>query len=105
MRVLCFNVTGQKIECAPDCDFSGIVSNSQGYLHAKFRFSAEWKGCKKVAVFTGAGEPCPVPILGETCEIPAAALTGRTVQVYVEGRRAGYRIPTNTLEFKQRTGR
>lgn len=57
MRTLCFIVDGQKLACDPVCDFSGLVSNSRGYLLAKFRFSADWKGCKKVALFTGTGAP------------------------------------------------
>ena len=106
MRTLCFIVDGQKLACDPACDFSGLVSNSRGYLRAKFRFSADWKGCKKAAIFTGTGRPEYVPLSGDACEIPAAALTANNVQVAVVGQRAdGYRIPTNTIEFKQTTGR
>lgn len=106
MRTLCFNVIAQKLACDPACDFSALVSNSRKYLRAKFRFSADWKGCKKVAIFTGTGDGVPVPLAGDTCEIPPEALTGNIVQVTVVGQRAdGYRIPTNTIEFKQTTGR
>lgn len=106
MRVLSFTVTGQKLAADPLCDFSGLVSNSRGYLRARFRFSADWTGCKKVAIFTGSGEGRPVPLVNNECEIHPDALTGNTVQVCVVGLRAdGYRIPTNTIEFKQKTGR
>lgn len=106
MRVLSFTVTGQKLAADPVCDFSGLVSNSRGYLQARFRFSADWAGCKKAAIFTGIGKGVPVPLVNNTCVIPAEALTGRSVQVCVVGLRAdGYRIPTNTIEFKQITGR
>lgn len=106
MRVLSFTVTGQKLAADPVCDFSGLVSNSRGYLQARFRFSADWAGCKKAAIFTGIGEGCPVPLVNNACVIPADALTGNTVQVCVVGLRSdGYRIPTNTIEFKQKTGR
>ena len=106
MRVLSFTVTGQKLTADPVCDFSGIVSNSRGYLYARFRFSSDWAGCKKAAIFTGHGEGHPVPLVNNMCEIPPEALTGNLVQVCVVGLRAdGYRIPTNTIEFKQKTGR
>ena len=105
MRNLCFIVAGQKLATDPACDFSGIASNSRGYLRAKFRFSADWKGFKKVAVFTGTGEDIPVALDGDACEIPAGALTGRTVAVALVGQRGPVRITTNTMEFKQITGR
>lgn len=105
MRVLCFTVSGQKLAQDPACDFSGIVSNSRGYLRAKFRFSPDWAGCKKVAIFTGCSDARPVPLVGDSCEIPAEALTGSAVQVCVVGQREKRRIPTNTIEFKQQPGR
>lgn len=105
MRVLSFTVSGQRLAMDPTCDFSGIVSNSRGYLRAKFRFCSEWTGCKKVAVFTGTGAPVPVPLIDNACDIPAEALTGSAVQVFVVGQREGKRIPTNTIEFKQKAGR
>lgn len=104
MRTLCFTVSGQKLACDPACDFSNIVSNSRGYLRAKFYFSADWRGCKKVAIFAGADNTVPVPLAGDVCEIPAEVLTGRIVQVAVVGQSGTCRIPTNTVEFKQTTG-
>ena len=105
MRTLSFIVEGQRLKPAPDCDFTGIVSNSRGYLRARFRFSADWKGCKKAAIFAGEDGEEPVPILGDCCMIPDRVLTGPVVQVCVVGQRDGLRIPTNTTEFKQKTGR
>lgn len=105
MRTLCFIVEGQRLKQDPACDFGGIVSNSKGYLQARFRFSADWKGCKKVAIFTGEDGEEPVPILGDCCMIPDRVLTGTTVLVSVVGQRGGLRIPTNTTDFKQKTGR
>lgn len=106
MRTLCFTVEGQRLRPDPACDFGGIVSNSRGYLQARFRFSADWKGCKKAAIFTGEDGEEAVPILGDSCMIPDIALTGPVVQVSVVGQKSnGTRIPTNTSEFKQKTGR
>jgi hypothetical protein len=104
MRVLEFIATGQALKCAPACDFSGIVAGSRGYLHARFHFSADWAGCKKVAVFTCKGKEYPVGIMqpGNLCEIPAEALTGGPVQVYVVGQRGAYRITTDEAAFTVR---
>ena len=101
MRVLDFIATGQTLLQAPACDFSGIVAGSRGYLQARFQFSKEWAGCKKVAVFTCKGKGYPAPLELNMCEIPAEALTGSAVQVYVVGRRPGYQITTSVVAFPQ----
>lgn len=105
MRVLDFIITGQKIERDPACNFTGIVSNTCGYLRAKFRFSDDWKGCKKVAVFSSCGTSYPTPVVNNECEIPAEALTANTVMVSLVGQRDKYRITTNTVGFQQSIGR
>jgi hypothetical protein len=105
MRQLSFTVNGQRLSCDPACDFTGIVSNSRGYLRARFRFSADWKGCKKVAIFTGPNGEEMVPLAGDCCQIPDNVLTGNIVQVAVVGQSGAVRISTNTIEFKQKTGR
>ena len=101
MRVLEFVAEGQTLKRDPRCDFAGIVAGSKGYLHACFHFCKEWKGCKKVAVFTSRGRDYPVPLEYNMCEIPAEALTGSAVQVYVIGRRPGYQITTAVAAFPQ----
>lgn len=105
MRTLVFNVDRQRLSCDPACDFAGIVSNSRGYLRARFRFSADWKGCKKVAIFTGPDAEATQPMSGDCCDIPDCVLTGNLVQVAVVGQNGKLRISTNTTEFKQKTGR
>lgn len=105
MRTLSFIVEGQRLKPDPACDFNGVVSNSRGYLRAKFRFSADWKGCKKVAVFIGETGEEAVALTGDCCNIPGRVLTGTVVQVAVVGQRETVRIPTNTTEFRQKTGR
>ena len=102
MRVLSFIVSGQKIERDPSCDFSGIAPGSRGYLQARFRFSADWKGCKRVAVFSHLGREFPAPVVNGVCEIPPEALVGNTVGVSVVGQNGEYRITTNTVAFQQR---
>ena len=51
MRTLRFTVDSQKIRHDPNCDFSGLVSGTAGYLKASFKFSKEWSGMVKVAEF------------------------------------------------------
>lgn len=101
MRVLDFIVSGQTIKRDPLCDFTGIVAGSSGYLRARFHFSSDWAGCKRVAVFSCAGQEYPAALAGNVCDIPAEALTGRAVQVYVVGQRGEYRISTNKTAFPQ----
>lgn len=85
MRVLEFVAEGQTLKRDPRCDFAGIVSGSKGYLHACFHFCKEWKGCKKVAVFSCKGKDYPVPLDYNMCEIPAEALAGSSVRQLCPG--------------------
>lgn len=101
MRVLDFTATGQTLKRSPGADFSGIVAGSRGYLFARFRFDREWSGCKKVAVFCCHGKEHPAGLRAGMCEIPAEALTGDAVQVYVVGRRPGFEITTDVAAFRQ----
>jgi hypothetical protein len=94
-----FIATGQTLKRAPACDFSGIVAGSNGYLFARFHFSRDWAGCKKVAVFTCKGKEYPVGLKDNMCEIPADALTGGPVQVYLVGQRGAVRITTDAVAF------
>lgn len=101
MRILDFIVSGQTLRCDPECDFTGIAPGSRGYLHARFSFSQEWTGCKKVALFYCRGKEFPAPLVKGVCVIPAEALVGSIVQVSVEGRRGDFRITAGTAAFKQ----
>ena len=101
MRVLDFKVYRQTIECDPNCDFTGIAPGTRGYLSARFRFSTEWRGCKRVAIFTCRGKEYPTPIINGACVIPFEALLGNTVEVAVIGQCDSYRITTNKTSFKQ----
>ncbi len=101
MRILDFIVSGQRITKDSACDFTGIAPKSHGYLFARFRFPADWKGFKRVAVFSCRGKDYPAPILNGVCEIPAEALVGDTVSVRVIGRCGEIEIPTNRITFQQ----
>lgn len=102
MRTLRFNVTGQKLARAPECDFSGIVRGTSGYLKAQFATDGEWNGCKKAAAFYDMfGNEHAAPVIGGECEIPKEALGGEIFAVRLTGMRAGYKITTNKLFIEQ----
>ena len=52
MRTLKFIINNQTLQKSPECDFSGLVAGSIGYLRAAFKFSDDWNGYLKVAVFS-----------------------------------------------------
>lgn len=101
MRTLKFNVEGQSITPAPNCDFSGIVPGTEGYLEASFAFSEEWRGCGMIAVFTKLGEEYLVKLENGSCTIPEEALTYKRFGVEVIGVRPGYRIKTGKAVVEQ----
>ena len=108
-RTLAFNVKQQRLMKRPNCDFSGIVSGSVGYLRVKFYFSPEeWNKCTlKVARFWLGDEEHSVK-LDETnsCDIPPEVLTGEVFEVSVLGASTDtYRIETNTIKVKQEVAR
>lgn len=90
MRTLRFMVDRQLIKQDPNCDFTGLVPGTEGYLKAEFSFSPEWEGCVKVASFFSVmGNEFPPQILtdGKTCMIPEEALRNRVFKIKVLGRR------------------
>jgi hypothetical protein len=105
VKVLDFIVVKQTMQRDPACDFSGLVAGSRGYLRARFRFSSDWAGCRKVVIFSAKGKDYPVPLINNTCEIPAEALACTLVQVRAVGRRDGYEINTDTVSFSQSPSR
>lgn len=102
MRALVFDVNDQIIEKNSNCDFDNIVSGTEGYLVAKFRFNKEWEGYGKVAVFTNLSKTCPRIVKGNECIIPKEALDGDKFTVSVTGVKAGQRLTTNSVTVEQR---
>jgi hypothetical protein len=102
MRELVFEVDGQRLKKQADCDFSGLVAGSEGYLKAKFVFSSEWAGCKKAASFW-VGEKEHPALLDETdsCIIRPEALTGASFKVSVVGVKTNYKIVSNRTKVRQ----
>jgi hypothetical protein len=85
-----------------DCDFSGLVAGSKGYLRAKFTFSNEWSGCKKAASFwVGDSEHPALLDSNDSCVIPPEALVGESFKVSVIGVKTDYRIDSTQTKVRQ----
>ena len=101
MRVLKFIVNGQSLQKDPNCDFSGIIRESIGYLVAEFSFDSAWKGCTIAASFWHFGEEHAALVQNTRCMIPDEALRGFSVGVTLRGVKKGYSISTNKVMFEQ----
>lgn len=101
MRVLKFIVNGQSLQKDPNCDFSGIIRESIGYLVAEFSFDSAWKDCTIAASFWHFGEEHAVLVQNNRCMIPDEALRGFSVGVTLRGVKKGYSISTNKAIFEQ----
>lgn len=104
MRTLKFAVNAQKITPDPNCDFSGIVPGTAGYLKSHFTFSSEWAGMVKVAEFRNYlyDEPVvPVPIINNECMVPSEVTGGKAWYIKVIGKRGNMIIPTENCRVRQ----
>lgn len=101
MRVLKFLVNGQFLQKDPNCDFSGIIRESIGYLVAEFSFDSAWEGCTIAASFWHFGEEHAALVQNNRCMIPDEALRGFSVGVTLRGVKKGYSISTNRVMFEQ----
>jgi hypothetical protein len=106
MRTLSFIVEKQIMKPDPNCDFSGLVRGSAGYLRASFSFSPEWNGCHKVVEFRRNGRECEPQHLedGRTCMIPAKALAGSTFDIRIMGQNGDFTLTTNRVIVNQDGG-
>lgn len=102
-RTLEFNVDGQRLMRRRDCDFSGIVAGSIGYLRAKFNFTLKgWYGCTKAASFwVGDKEYAVLLDKDDSCMIPSEALIGDRFEVSIMGAKTGYKIETTKVKVRQ----
>lgn len=104
MRTLKFIVEGQTIKPDPECDFSGLVPGTDGYLLAEFVFSNEWASVPKVVAFYSrlGNEYQPQALMnGNHCMIPKEALRKRIFKIQVLGKNG---LVTNRLEIDQKGG-
>lgn len=110
MRILKFIVDKQVIKQDPDCDFSGLVPGSSGYLEAEFSFSSEWNDCVKAVDFYSVfGSEYPARLLadGRSCVIPSEALAKKQFKLRVVGVNAekNIKLITNKLTITQDGGK
>lgn len=108
MRTLKFIVEDQIVRPDPNCDFSGLVPGSKGYLKAEFSFSKAWDGYTKVAGFYSMmGREYKPQILkdGKTCTIPAEACAKSQFKLRVLGMKNANTLTTNKLAVSQDGGR
>lgn len=103
MRTLEFDVNGQSLSKSKNCDFSGIVPESVGYLKAQFAFSNDWARTVKVAEFRtyASSDPISVPIINNECIVPAKVTGGKAWYVKVIGKIGDVIIPTDNCRVKQ----
>lgn len=107
MKTLNFIVNGQTITLDPECDIHDLIPRTNGYVRAKFTFSAEWDRCAKVAAFySNLGKEYPPQVLksGDVCDIPQEALKKSVIKVKVFGKRKDYTICTNKVTVHQKGG-
>lgn len=100
MRTLSFVVDKQNL--SKHGDFDGLVAGTKGYLHAWFRFSNDWAGSKRVAVFTCDKGTYPMLITGGTCVIPDEVTACSTFKVHVVGRRGDEDLKSSRVTIIQR---
>ena len=109
MRTLKFIVEGQTLKQDPNCDFSGLVPGTEGYLKAEFSFSSDWRDCAKVVGFYSImGQEYEPQLLkdGKACIIPSEALARRKFKIQLTGRRrSDYKMVTNKLTISQNGGK
>lgn len=108
MRVLKFDINGQIIEQNPDCDFSGLVPGTKGYIQAEFHFSSDWDGYVKVASFRSRlGKEYTPQVLkdGRSCVIPSEALDKQYFKIQIIGKKGDSIMKTNKVEINQDGGR
>ena len=109
MRTLKFIVEDQLIRQDPNCDFSGLVPGTQGYLRAEFSLSSEWYGYAKVIGFYSMmGKEYEPQRLDDnsSCVIPAEALARQKFKIQVIGRhRSGTKLKTNKVTVSQDGGK
>lgn len=108
MRVLEFDVKRQRLMKNKDCDFTGLIPGTEGYLHAKFNFDDDWTGCKKIVSFWVSDinrlELNEYAVfLGEddTCAIVPEALLHERFYISIIGTKPDYKITTNKLKIEQ----
>lgn len=103
MRVLEFEIKGQRLLKKRTCNFSGLIAGSVGYLYAKFDFPEEWSDCTvKIARFWIGEEEHAVTLDKDNCcQVPSKVVGNESFEVSVLGACSSYRIKTNKIKIRQ----
>ena len=104
MRDLIFDVTQQRLKRNDECDFSGIVAGSEGYLRVRFNFlDNSWDGCVKIVNFVAPYvEGMAVKLDDEnSCMIPPEITHHEEFALALVGAKKDYKIPTNYIKIRQ----
>lgn len=102
MKILKFDVIGQKIYRDSRCDFRGIAAGTENYIKCEFKFSSEWLGFVKVCDFsTDKTGSCPVKIINNACMIPSDVLTEKEFRFYIVGKHGDIKLTTEQTAIQQ----
>lgn len=105
MRILTFNVHGQKLEKDPTCDFDNIVAGSKNYLKAYFNLPEDWQNCVVAASFWRGKEENAMILENNMCEIPDEMIDYPTFRVSLTCKKNQQLIPTNKVLVRQEVRR
>lgn len=109
MRTLKFIVDDLILKKDPDCDFTGLVPGTEGYLKAEFDFNSTWDDCVKVIGFyseNGNREYEPHILKdGKSCIIPSEALANKKFKIRVFGRNRTTKLITDSVIVTQNGGK
>lgn len=94
-------MNGQELSKDPNCDFSGLVPGSSGYLKAVFVLSGMWNTLAKAAVFSADNVESAMPITNGSCVIPDSVLKWKSFSVKLVGKNDQQMLQTNRLVVNQ----
>lgn len=105
MRTLKFKIDGQRIKKDPECDFSGLITGSKGYLECEFEFTRDWAGLAKAAIFETGDYVKYQPLVNNRCNVPDEVTDSTKIHVHVFGKDNTMVLSTNTAVILQHRGK
>ena len=104
VRTLEFVIDGQRLKKDPNCNFSGIVAGSKGYLTCHFTFSSEWKGLNKAVIFKDGDKKIYEPIKYDACKVPDEITDSSRIHIQIAGKDDAMFLQTNDAVIIQKKG-
>lgn len=101
MKVLKFDVKGQKIERDKSSDFDNIVRGTDNYLCLVFHFNQEWKETKRVISFYDVDGKQTNEIIQDRVTVPVEVTHGSMFYFELTGKSNKARITTNRMYIEQ----